>query len=371
MPTSSIPSVPPSRINVRRVWLKAHRWLALSVGWILAAVGLMGAILIVAQPLDKWVHPELFKAQLASPLAATPVSLESIRQQLVATFGRDTTFTLRPPREPEETLRVLVRGIWNGTIYLNPVTAQEQGRRGETEGFVNVLFKLHSSLLLKDAGKAILAWMALAYLVLLISGIVLWWPKHWPPSLKIELHKGLLRGLFDMHRIGGAVLGLLIAVSVATGAYMAWRPLGQFVTTISGAKVIKPPKIATGASIQAGAVTLDEMAATAQAQFPHDSIGYIQLPAKADQPVRIRMILSDDPHPNGLTSIYLHPKTGEILAINRWNELDPGARAFAVVYPLHTGELGGPLLEAVVFVSGLALGMLGVTGIWLWWRRRT
>jgi uncharacterized iron-regulated membrane protein len=365
----------PRRINLRRIWLKIHRWVALSVGWILAAVGLMGAILIVAQPLDKWMHPEFFKADTASisPMASLPaVSLQTIREQLTETFGNKVTFNMRPPRDAGDTFWVLVRGEpWSGTVYLNPVTGKEQGRRGEYDGFVNVTFKLHSALLLQDTGKAILAWISLAYLILLISGLVLWWPKRWPPSLKIELRKGVLRGLFDMHRIGGAVLGLLIAVSVATGAYMAWRPLGQFVTTLSGSKAIKPPAISKDDVAKGPAISLDELAAHAQAQFPDDQIGYIFLPVKKDQAVRVRMKLADDPHPNGLTSVYLHPKTGEVLAVNRWNELDPGARAFSIVYPLHTGELGGVLLEAVTFISGLALGMLGITGIWLWWRRRT
>jgi uncharacterized iron-regulated membrane protein len=123
-------------------------------------------------------------------------------------------------------------------------------------------------------------------------------------------------------------------------------------------------------SSKAAPVSLDELAARAQAQFPGDFIGYIQIPAESNRPVRIRMKLTDDPHPNGLTSIWLHPTTGAVLAVNRWNELDPGARAFSFVYPLHTGELGGVFLEAVIFISGLALGMLGISGIWLWWRRR-
>jgi uncharacterized iron-regulated membrane protein len=357
---------------MRRIWLKAHRWLALGLGWLLALVALAGAILVVAQPLDRLTHPQLFKAEpsaTGSSIAAP--TLESIRNQLIATFGRTAGFTLRPPRAPDQSIWVIVRSkSWSGTVYLNPATGLEQGRRGEYEGVVNLLFKFHSALFLQDTGKMILAWIALSYLTLLISGLVLWWPKRWPPSLKIELRKGLLRGLFDMHRTGGAVLGLMIAISVATGAYMAWRPLSKFVTTLSGEKPVKPPKITLKESSKAAPVSLDELAARAQAQFPGDFIGYIQIPAESNRPVRIRMKLTDDPHPNGLTSIWLHPTTGAVLAVNRWNELDPGARAFSFVYPLHTGELGGVFLEAVIFISGLALGMLGISGIWLWWRRR-
>ncbi len=362
-------TISPRTINMRRVWLKTHRWLALSVGWILALVGLTGAILVVAQPLDEWLHPELFKVQQET--SGSNISIQNEYEKLTAKFGQQSSFTLRPPHEKNETLQVLVRGSWNGTVFLNPHTGEEQGRRKEGDGVVNFLFKLHSSLMLKELGKAILAWIALAYLVLLISGFILWWPKRWPPSLKIELRKGLLRGLFDMHRIGGAVLGLVIAVSVATGAYMAWRPIGQFITTIAGDKVVKPPKVRAMATPATAPPTLDEMVARAQAQFPNDPIGYIQIPAKSDQPVRVRMRLHDDPHPNGRTAIYLHPQSGEILAVHRWDELDVGARINSVIYPLHTGELGGPALETVTFLSGPALGMLGITGIWLWWRRRT
>lgn len=363
---------PERTINLRRLWLKAHRWLALSIGWLLALVGLTGALLIVAQPLDRWGHPQLFTVAPTTMGAARPAStLESIRKQLVTSFGDKASFTLRPPRAANQTLWVIVRGEpWSGTVYLNPVTGSEQGRRGEYEGAVNLLFKFHSALLLQDTGKAILAWIALAYLFLFVSGLVLWWPKRWPPALKIEIRKGLFRGLFDMHRIGGAVIGGLIALSVATGTYLAWRPFGEYVTTLSGAKAIKPPKIPKGGEGQTAAISLDDLVARAQAEFPQDPIGYIQIPAEPTLPIRIRMRLADDPHPNGLTSVWLHPKTGAVLAANRWNELDPGARALSFVYPLHTGKLGGIVLEALTLIGGLSLGMLGLTGIYLWWRRR-
>ena len=354
--------------RLRSLWLWLHRWVALSVGWVLALVGLAGAVLVVAQPVDRWAHPELFRTTASAGSANSP--LEPIRKRLVSELGADTTLTFRPPREPDDALWVLVRGKWSGTVYLDPATGREQGRRAEDEGFVNVLFKLHSSLLLQDTGKAILASIALAYLALLVTGLVLWWPRRWPPSLRIQLRKGLLRGLFDLHRTGGAVMGLVIAVSVASGAYMAWRPLNDFVTFLAGAKSLKPPTLSNVAAAPDTAPDLDALVALAQARFPNDPIGYVQVPGQVNRPLRVRMRLADDPHPNGLTSVWLHPRTGAVLRVDRWNELDPGARAVSVVYPLHTGVLGGGWLEPVIFLSGLTLGVLGFSGIWLWWKRR-
>ncbi|SOD22552.1 Uncharacterized iron-regulated membrane protein [Variovorax sp. YR752] len=355
------------RAPLRRLWLRIHRWIGLTLGPILALTALLGAALVVALPLDRYAHPAFFTARSAGDAATLP--LEPLRQRLAAEFGPDANFTLRPPRQPTDTLWVLVRGKWEGTLYLDPATGAEQGRRGTHEGAYNLLFELHSSLLLDDTGKGVLAFVALAYLFLLVTGLVLWWPVRWPPSLRITLNRGLLRGLFDLHRTGGAVLGLLIAVSVATGAYMAWRPLGNFISSAMGQQPIKPPVIAKGAAT-GPRLPLDELVAYAQQAYPGQPIGYIQVPAKTSRPMRVRFRLSDDPHPNGVGSVWLNPVTGEVLAARKWQDLDAGNGSVAVIYPLHTGQLGGVVHQAITVLLGLALGGLGLSGIWLWWRRR-
>lgn len=353
---------------LRRAWLRVHRWLALSVGWLLAAVALMGALLVVVGPLDRALHPELFQARTLAAAAAAP--LETARVRLLQEFGPGTALVFRLPAQPGGTVAVTVKGHWTGTVYVDPASGAEQGRRGDMEGVRNVLFKLHSSLGLQETGKAILAWIALAYLCLLVTGLVLWWPRRWPPQLAIEWRKGSLRALFDLHRTGGAVLGLLIAVSVATGAYMAWLPLRDTVTLLAGARPVKPPQVPRASGPAAPAPGLDALLAAARHAVPGAPVTFVTLPVKADKPVRVRVKTADDPHPNGLTSVWLDPRTGRVLGVDRWNRLDPGARATVIVYPLHTGELGGPLLETVVALAGLALAGLGVTGIWLWFKRR-
>lgn len=363
--------------SLRRFWLRVHRWFALSVGWMLALQGLMGAALVVGRPVQVWMHPELYKAPVAMQHAgqgeaqASQASLESVRQTLVSSFGRDTDFTFRPPRTAGDTLWVLVRGPWAGTVYVDPASGRELGRLGETDGFVNIVFRTHSSLWLGETGKGMLACVALTYLFLLVTGLVLWWPRQWPPSFRIAWDRGTLRAFFDLHRTAGALMGVLIAVSVATGAYMAWRPLGDLVTSLSGGRSVKAPTIAKTDKAEGPALPVDDLVRIAQTQFAGFPIGYVQVPSQRSRPVRVRFMLPDDPHPNGLSSVWLHPRTGAILGSVRWNELDPGARAVAVVYPLHTGELGGVALEALVALSGLTLGLLGITGLWLWWRRRS
>lgn len=372
--------------DVRKLWLRLHRWTALSLGWVLIVSGLTGAALVVLRPLDQWLHPELFvaagmrAAEVTDNVAGRPaagrgpgagVTLDALRATLAGEFGGRANFSFRPPRAPGETLQVLVRGDWRGTVYIDPASGAEQGRRGENEGLVALLYGLHSALWLQQTGKAILACVAAVYVLLMITGLVLWWPRKWPPTLRIALRKGLLRGLFDIHRTGGALLALALCVSIATGAYLAWRPIGGWITAASGgSKVLAPklPKVAELTSLPK--LPLDALAASAQAAFPDGRIDLLLYTSHLDRPLVVRMHVPDDPHPNGRSTVWLDPRTGAVLAKVRWNDLDPGTRINSIVYPLHTGELGGVPLQAAMASLGLALATLGITGLWLWWRRR-
>lgn len=365
----------PSRAALRGAWLRLHRWFGLSAGLLLAMNGTLGALLVVARPLDERLHPELFRAQAAAAApqdAPGAAPLEALRRRLQAQFGPQAALTLRPPRERGETLQVRVGGPWQGTLYLHPDSHREQGRRGDTEGLVNFVFKLHSALLLQENGKAVLAAAALGYLVMLVTGLLLWWPRRWRLAYRIERRAGAQRLVYDLHRVAGATLGLWIAVSVASGAYMAWRPIGGWISAALGAKAAPAPVLPkTAPPVPAGgAPTLDALVARAQRELPGASIGFIQVPTGSARPLRVRFRVADEPHPNGISAVTLDPRDGRVLAVQRWDAIDPGARLVAWVYPLHTGELGGPALEALNGAGGLTLGLLGGAGAWLWWRRR-
>jgi uncharacterized iron-regulated membrane protein len=358
------------RPTLRLFWLRLHRWVALGLGWALVLAGLLGSLLTLGKPLDQWANHHLFQ-QPAQSAAAADTSLDRVREQLQVSFGPGTGYAFRPAREPGDTLWVYVRGAWEGVVYFD-AQGRELGRRGETEGFYNLLFELHSSLLLGETGQAVLTTAAITYLFLLVTGLVLWWPRRWPPSLRVNWRAGLLRLSSDLHNTVGVLAGVLIAVSVASGAYMAWPPLRTLVTTAAGQSPVKPPPVPTqpGAATPGVAASLDAMTREARTLFPQAMVGYVQVPPSGDQPVRVRLKLDEDPHPNGLTSVWFDPASGSVLKTLRWSELDPGNRLISTIYPLHTGALGGALHEVLVSFTGLALAALGAAGLVLWWKRR-
>ena len=356
------------RARSRRLWVQVHRWMALGLGWILIRSGLSGAVLVVAQPLQVWLRADLFDSRTVPVAGQARAPLQPVLDRLRQQFGPKAAFAFNPPKQARASLEVMVQGAWRGSVYVDPYTGMEQGRLGESQGFVNALFKWHSSLWLQSTGKALLAWVALSYGALLVTGLALWWPRHWPPVLQLEFRKGLLRGLFDVHRTGGALLGCLILLSVVTGAYMAWRPLGGVFNWAAGHPLEKAPPWRVDAT--APVASLDAVYVRAQAAYPEGLVSRIQVPADPRSLIRVRFKMPDDPHPNGLTSVWIDPHSAQVLKRVRWDALDPGTKATAVIYPLHTGVLGGWPLEFIVACSGLSLAGLGLSGLWLWWRRR-
>lgn len=343
----------------------AHRWLGLTAGLLLMLNALTGALMLGVRPLDRLLNAPLFSVQLRPE----PMRLEAVRQRLRADHGEEAVLTIRPPRVPGESVIAYVRSpAWEGQAFFDPYTGGLLGARGDHEGFANFLFELHASLLAGDRGQMLLAFNAATMLAMLVTGLLLWWPRSWRGAFSVNLRRGLPRGVFDLHRVAGALLGAWVMVCVATGAWMAWRPISQWVTQVSGQKPLVAPSLVS--AYVERAATVDEMVANAATALPGGIVGYVVLPGKPLAAVRIRKKLDDDPHPNGLSSVWLHPQTGTPLRVDRWTQLDIGSQAYAWIYPLHAGKLGGALGVVATAAGGLLLVGFGLSGTWLWWLRR-
>src|SRR3546814_20869142 len=114
--------------RLRRWWLTAHRWMALSLGWMHILSGLTGAILVVAQPMHQWARPDLFKAHTEPGPGEQSAPLQPILKKLRHQFGPQVAFAFNPPRKASHSLHVGVQGPWRGKGYINPYMGNEKGQ---------------------------------------------------------------------------------------------------------------------------------------------------------------------------------------------------------------------------------------------------
>jgi uncharacterized iron-regulated membrane protein len=354
--------------RLRRSLLLGHRWLGLLLALPLLLVAASGALLAAGKPLDEWLNRHLF--QTATATSAAP-AVDAVHAALRQRYGEDAGFTLRLPQQPGDSLRVFVRASgFSGMAFYDPASAAWLGQRGDVQGWWPWLFELHSELLLGDTGKGLLSISAAGMLLLVLAGGVLGWPRRGGAGLRVAWRAPAPRLWRDAHRVGGLLLLPLVLAIVASGVYMAWTPVRGWVSQALGETPAKPPRLpiqAADASSPSPPL-LSTIVAAATRPWPEGRVVYVTL--RHGQPLRVRVRLPHDPHPNGLSSAWFDPRDGRELARVRVEQLDTGQRWVSWIYPLHSAQLLGPVQPMVWVLAGAALLTLAGSGVWLWWKRR-
>lgn len=352
----------------RKILFQIHLYAGLVVGLLLTSAGVTGSVLVWKNEIDALLHPELLRVEPAA--ARLPI------QQVVAAAARaypeHRPSLVQMPRGPEESVEVSTAGPDALQVYVDPYRGTVLGARGSTETFVNALFYWHTSLLAGETGERVMGTAALLLLVLVVSGLVVWWPgvRRLADAVRVRWSAGWKRINFDVHRAGGFWGALFLTLVAVTGsslvfhdAYMAgldWitrsppRPLAPVVSPVGGASPLP----------------LDDLVRRANRALPGGEVTYLTLPQEPGSPVVVRKRLPEELHPNGRNFVYLHPAEGTVVRVEHALTAPAGTRAYNVLYPLHIGRWGGALSRVLYSALGLLPLVLFVSGV-LMWRNRT
>ena len=151
----------------------AHRWLGIISGLIVVVVSLTGCIYVFEQEIrNVFQRKYYYVAESSSP----KMELQQLQKIVKAQFQKDSITAIRFEEKKNAAYLFIAKG--NKTISVNPYTGQVIGFRNTKRDFLGIVLNLHRTLLLGDIGKQIVKWNVFIFLILCISGLVLWWPKQ-------------------------------------------------------------------------------------------------------------------------------------------------------------------------------------------------
>jgi len=302
------------------------------------------------QPLD---------AQIRAARAGLPDGYRPTGLEYNADPCRSTVVTFQAPRQP--TRRVCV----------NPYTDEVLGEPGENHFFPTVL-AIHRNMFLGTTGRIVVELATCWSIVLLLTGLYLWWPRRrekvrgvWLPRLRAKPY-AVLR---DLHALAGAYLlpvaltvvatGLLYTLVWGAGYRYAGRTTGAFATFTDFPKSTGP----------AGAKPLpvEDAVATARDLYPGRSFS-VTLPRRATDSYVFFVRGPSGPVTKGV--LVLHRVTGEVLSNRPAAEFPIVAWLATWNYSLHVGTPLGLATKVLWLIAVLVLAALPVTGLWMWWQRR-
>src|SRR5215213_9602668 len=202
-----------------KVLLKLHTYVGLSIGLLLALIGLTGSLIVFGDELDEWLNPGILKVEPRTATASAQSMLDAVR----AAYPNEKLARVRLPREAHDSAELCFETRREPRcVYVNPYTAAVLGERVPAHSFKGRVVSLHRRLLSGEIGETIIGVCGLLLLTLSLSGLVLWWPG--PRRLRIKRGAGRYRTSFDLHRAVGICALLFLAISGATGAAMVFRP---------------------------------------------------------------------------------------------------------------------------------------------------
>lgn len=355
-------------------WL--HRALGLTAGVVLVVSGLTGSALVFRQEIDTALNPHLLRVAPAAATFPLQLVLDEVRHR----YPDAAPTRVRMPQRRDGTYEFWLGVAPERYVYADPYRGTLLGTRRPREFLTGWLFLLHSHLLSGDLGEKAAGACALALVLLSTSGLVLWWPRRapwrgawarWRASLTAAREAGAKRLAYDLHRAVGFYASALLLVAGLTGASLVFHEAFERAAyLLTGTTPAPLPAPLPAPSPLQPSLPLDTLLAIAERAQPGGIASYLYLPAGPRQAFRVRKRLPGEAHPNGKSFVHVEPATGRVLAVEDGARAPRGARLYSLLYPLHTGVLGGPGTRVLAVATGLSLSVVAFTGVLMWWRRR-
>lgn len=176
-----------------------------------------GAVYLFKPQVEAWLDRPYDRLSIAGPAAGAEAQ---VKAALAAVPGT-TLAAYEVPRSPNAAVRVIVqRSRDKIRVYVHPETLQVLHIVHEDDRFMRLIFKLRGELLIGNFGSAIVELAASWTIVMIVTGLYLWWPRQ-GRGLAGTLYPRLAGGgrLFwrDLHAVTGVWIACFTLFLLVSG----------------------------------------------------------------------------------------------------------------------------------------------------------
>jgi vanillate O-demethylase ferredoxin subunit len=348
------------RLSLRERILQLHRVIGLSIGLFVVLVALTGAGMLLREPLEPVVYPNLLKV----PACTERLPLDTlIANARASNPGAGKPKQLRIYGEADASTRVLLSD--DHWYYLNPCTGKVLGNEHRYGGLFGTMAKLHSFEYL-DNGSVIAGTLALTFaLVLIGGGLAVWIPdtlrKRRRAATTAPKLSDRARRL-NLHKTLGAYVSIVLLASALTGGLQSFQFVRDALYSVTASK---PPAPFPKSVMQANAQNLpiETLWQRAQALVPQPEYARIRYPGKPGDAFNIELVARGAPHINAFSYASLDTKTGKVLRFIPYGENSLGHRVYLTALALHYGWLSGGWIQLLQLIAALSVPVLAYIGI--------
>ncbi|EJL69713.1 PepSY-associated TM helix domain-containing protein [Chryseobacterium populi] len=374
---------------------KLHLWFGLSVGLIVFMVALTGTLYVFKDEIQNTTRKEAIYVKKES-VKELPLSIVLLREKVALELNEKfQVSSVEIPLNKNKSYRFLYyeknKKGWNyfnevlinKQVYINQYTGEILGIYNEKYDLFPILKSIHWSLLLKSEwGAYVVGIPVILFIIMLITGIVLWWPQNkkarkgrfWFNWKNIKTWK---RKNYDLHNILGFYASFIALLLSVTGIYFTYPYVKNgFTFVLSGSadlpkeKEIKSPDSLVVKNSRVFDLTLQET----RKLYSSSSSFRIPLNGKNKKGKELKNIPVTVYQKEGRFSernlLFFDKYSGNILSNKPHQKLNTAEKYANANYDIHTGSYFGIVGKVIWFIAGLVCTSLPVTGFMVWWGKR-
>ncbi|MGG0185527.1 PepSY-associated TM helix domain-containing protein [Bacillus rhizoplanae] len=282
------------------------------------------------------------------------------------------------------------------TIFVNPHDGKILGGLKNGEKFMSEVERMHGELMIGTTGDRIVEMAACWAMILLITGLYLWWPRNKKSifgTLIPRFSKGKRMMLRDLHSVPAFWFSLFISIFIMTG--LPWSGLwGDYINKIATTtktgyptglwdgnlpQSIVPSKAVADVPWAAKTLPVPESKGNKAAPLAvadimkiaeknHLEDGYSITFPKGEKGVYTVSVKPNKPE--GESTLHIDQYSGKILADLRFVDYGILAKAISIGIALHEGRYFGLINQLLDLVICFVLLGTAVTGCMMWWKRK-
>jgi|GEM_PF-531682 len=372
--------------KIRKRIFQLHKWLGLIAGLIIFVICMSGLVYSFYEPLKLRIYPERFLLQSTHsnehplPLSQLMDSARTVldpgqqvtRVDLYPAKGRSWVFRAQSIDRQQLGFSRYYKYYWR--IYLDPFTGKVIYKENAKTEFFQVILDLHRNLLLGDTyGRPVIGTAVTTFILLLISGLFLWFPKK---LQKKQLKASLWpfrkvhwkRRLYDIHNVLGIyslLLGLIMCITGFVFAFPAFK--SSYTSILNSLSHNHPSETPIHQKLipQPYTIPLDNALAFCLASHPQADMMSIRISQIQQHRLNIQVRL-DKGRTGHFKWYYFNNQGTAVTSVTSSENLKTGDRIAAMNYDIHTGVIWGNWSKIIQWIGIIFLASLPVTGVWLW-----
>lgn len=357
---------------------KAHLWLGLTSGVIVFIIAITGCIYAFQAEISDATQNFRFVEAKDAPVLQ-PSVLKRIGEETLPGKHMHAILYAKPGRAAQ-VIYYNIDPEYYYIVYVNPYTGEVLKVSDEYATFFRFILDGHFYLWLPhEIGQPVVATATLIFVVMLISGIVLWWPKNKSASrqrFSIKWNSRWRRRNYDLHNVLGFYSSAIALILALTGLVWGFQWFANGLHKATGGErslLFMEPQSDTTRAYDQDQPAIDVLYSRMRAENPNAQILEVHIPVTTASAIEVAINPDDETYWQ-TDYRYFDQNTLEELSVDHiYGKLADNNAADKLIrmnYDIHTGAVIGLPGKVLAFCASLLVASLPITGFYIWYGRR-